>query len=480
MHHGILQNKHARRRSLAYLRDLEGLMEDLDNPEAAKYMSLSVRGRRVMPNNDSLNLIRDLKETQIPECMDENNIHSYSPWWQVHGLEPEHCQRNANYLKLLSRHFVADVKRITNMGVKNRNNAWRSLDRHVLMLYREVIQHEQFAHDILSHYVDCGSNFPELTSRSPLVVIGKSGSGKSSNIAKLSKDAKSILGKDCICVRRFIQITPTRHSLHSLLVGVCLQISIAYQVDYPADLVNKDIHSLALFFYDLINTVSDLISKAEVTKPLVVLLDSVDLLEESGTNIRNLWWLPHACPPHVHIVVSMTTSDTSNQSGLDEFLLKPFSNKNAMDFAQGICHKMGHVLKDNQKRIFDKVIEDSGELSVLDLTLITEATLSWRSFTDVHDLHLTSVMGEMFDKTICLAEKEFGVNLVTQVCGYVTTAYGGVSETELTDLLIQDDKLVTNYSLSPNIQPLVLIRLRSVDYLQFFPQWFFLCSWISF
>ena len=132
-------------------------------------------------------------------------------------------------------------------------------------------------------------------------MIGDSGSGKSSVMAELVREAEESR-KNAVIVYRFIGTSSRSSNIISLLQSVCGQIAREYNTTIEALAGEGRDKSL----YDL-NGLTEILRKslalATPQKPILLFLDALDQLSDSD-NAKSLYWLPREFPQNTRMIVS--------------------------------------------------------------------------------------------------------------------------------------------------------------------------------
>jgi WD40 repeat protein len=129
---------------------------------------------------------------------------------------------------------------------------------------------------------------------SPLVVAGRSGSGKTALFAEAFRTLSADAGGQ-VFIRRFIGATPRSDRLTTLLQDLSEEISSTYGRETAAPI---DPMRLRRHFLDAITTLP---TRA---RPLILMLDGLDQLD-AGDDASGLQWLPSTLPAVVHVVLSV-------------------------------------------------------------------------------------------------------------------------------------------------------------------------------
>ncbi len=175
----------------------------------------------------------------------------------------------------------------------------------------------------------------------PYVIAGESGSGKTSLVAYLCLHV-FIVGFDyrshlvvemsnvvsminsCLVVR-FIGTTTASYSIEDILRSICQQISDAYS--FGNSICRLFLCSMSLlltteipkYYDDLVDLFHQFLYKVPETKPLFLILDSLDQLSKHH-NGANLAWLPSVFPSSVRIILSTLPDEKYLYSILIELL----------------------------------------------------------------------------------------------------------------------------------------------------------------
>ena len=171
-------------------------------------------------------------------------------------------------------------------------------------LETEIEAHETFGIERSLHFTGRADMLRDIehyirgSDRNPLVVQGVSGTGKSALMARAAQRVESNHGGGEV-VFRFIGATPRSSDPRALLEDLCRQISKSYGADesgIPSD------------YLELVREFPARLALATAGKPLILFLDALDQLADTG-DARRLNWLPAELPPHVRLIVSTLPGD---------------------------------------------------------------------------------------------------------------------------------------------------------------------------
>ncbi|WAR21880.1 NWD1-like protein [Mya arenaria] len=300
----------------------------------------------------------------------------------------------------------------------------------------------------------------------PVIVVGKSGSGKTALMAKLAEVSQSwYASKNPVFMVRFLGTSTMSTAIREVLFGLCEQIWQVYKIQRPSGIdFDADYQYLTKYF-------AALLWKIDVMeKPLTIVLDSVDQLNQTD-HAHMLNWLPQKLPKNVTFLISLVTDRTDCFRNLQQVF--PFSerfiemNKFQNDVASDVIIMMNkkysrHLSKKQKNMILDQFAYCSQPLY---LKLLVDMSLSWRSYTDVNQSLLGATIKEAINHLFDNLEKNHGEILVQRGIGYLCAAREGLSEMELEDLLSLDDEDTYIYHLPPDpevirLPPLLWKRIQ--------------------
>jgi WD40 repeat protein/AAA+ ATPase superfamily predicted ATPase len=445
---GIIKVQDAHEHVFCFFRRLEGLKENL---AAKDFWDLDELGKVDYEAQNSLQKLKDDLRSRLPETVFE-----YNARWTGKRITTDHiselCKDAYDHLSQIIRKQVDQFENID-------------------PLEQEIAAHDKFGKDrakfftgridilkAIDQYVNS-----RLTSKSnrPLVIYGRSGSGKSALMAHAIEEFRNNYPSTEV-VSRFIGATPESINGRALLESLCKQISRIYGVDestIPTD------------YKELIEDFPKRLESATAEKPLVIFLDALDQLSDMD-NARNLIWLPAKLPAHVRLVVSIlagndSKSDSEILSSVKRKLvksillqLKPMSIKEGSELLdRWLKEDARRILQiHQQKEILDKFSHNGLPLY---LRLAFEEARRWRSYTNHTKLN-SEIPGIILDLFRKLSNKaNHGKVLVSRSLEYLGASKNGLGEDELLDVLSEDKNVVKDFKRrsprSPNVNALPVI-----------------------
>ncbi len=304
INHGILSlsSVSAENSSLCYARTLSNLEENLNDDSAERYVDVLQNVSPLSVDVEAQKLLRVLKHQKLPRALNfgsTSNYHSYSIPWVPCGVN-EQISEHGDYLQQLCEQVWIDMKNLIDKAVKSRSILQSALHAEVLHHASLCVQKCETYCDRkdgvmtkVHHYIN------NATSR-PLILHGKSGSGKTTVMAKAAKSIISCWSEqETFIILRFFGTSPSSSSIREALISICEQICGLYETTHPT-FNDLDIVEIVQYFRtDLWINVAEFPSKT-----VILMLDSVDQLS-SMDGAHSMKWLPLLVPSNVRIVVSM-------------------------------------------------------------------------------------------------------------------------------------------------------------------------------
>jgi WD40 repeat protein len=351
-------------------------------------------------------------------------------------------------------------------------------------LTRENRAHEEFGAERCQHFVGRQKILDNIAAyihgdqQSPLVVYGPSGSGKSALMAKAlldaaSEDKPAHINQRYI-IHRFVGATPESTDIRTLLRNLCLEIAHAFGFDRLkeqelANVTDPAARDAVMRKYEipeeyryLSERFREFLGMIPGDRRLLLFLDALDQLSGSD-NAHSLNWLPSALPANVKIVFSMLEQEDDTGECLRSARLKV--PKSALLRLEDMPHEEGEQVL--QKWLFEAYPEKKCTLTdvqmesvlagfrgcptPLYLKLAFEEARLWKSYDglpygadNVPGL-AGDVPGVVRDMLARLRDKkQHGDALVKTFIGLLSAARHGLSETEILELLSEDETVMVD------------------------------------
>lgn len=241
-----------------------------------------------------------------------------------------------------------------------------------------------------------------------------------------------------LMVLRFLGTSPDSSSVVQLLTSICQQICFFYRQTLDSD-PPSELNGLVSHF-------KSLLTMATKQKPLVLFLDSLDQLS-SPDAAHQLSWFPICLPPHCKLVVSVVPNYFGTLDRLRRILENPSSYVHVLPLGPELgisvlrswLASANRTVTDDQWRTVQEAIETCS--IPLYIKMVFGEISRWQSYHRGQLTTLASGIREAIIKLFERTENQHGKILVSHAFGYVTLSKGGLTETELEDLLSLDEKV---------------------------------------
>ena len=439
---GIFNDPQSRDRCLCYYRDLVGIETALDEKTTGTYID------KVPPhfglNVEAQHLLKSLKEEKIPERLASENIHKFTVPWVKGGIDPSHSI-HSSYLKMFSDQVKLDVLTLIGRAHKTQNKTQDSNK-----LYEEVSHHASFCKnrcELFRGREECLARIRSLIlvgNGRPVVVYGKSGSGKTSLMAKIAQQVHSWIGKSCVMVLRFLGTSPLSSGIHETLSSLCQQLCTIYAITGP-DILLMEFSEIVQYFNSLLQDVLP----QKVESDLVIILDSVDQLNASN-GAHRMAWLLKSLPPKIHIIVSTLSEGydclfaLKSSIPLQECFIEvsDLPNSTGSEILETWFHNANRTITSTQKSLILDVF--SMNPKPLFLRLLFHKAMSWFSYTSTASLDLPRSSSEALNELFDDLEETHGELFLQRAFFYFTASRNGLSDSEIEDVLSLDNEVLSD------------------------------------
>lgn len=310
-------------------------------------------------------------------------------------------------------------------------------------LDEETSAHADFGRSRSRHFagrragLDAIDRYLSGPARTPLVVAGESGSGKTAFLAHAA-DRTAARRASAEVITRFIGATPESADGRSLLDGIWRDIARRYGL--PDDTATRTYRDLARGF-------PERLAVATAERPLVVVLDALDQLAPTD-RANALGWLPRVLPPDVYLVASTTpgegTAAVERRLGAQAIIpLDDLGIREGLRLLETWLAEAGRRLTRSQRR---KILEGfRGCRLPLYLKLAFEAAREWTS--DDKDARIGPDIPSLIDALFgrLADEGNHGGDMVARSLAYLAASRHGLTEDELVLLLSRDHDVMAAF-----------------------------------
>ncbi len=376
----------------------------------------------------------------------------------------EGCQKQLTKLKSdlktkLDEHFInykADwkdgetkiVNRKTEFTEKVEGLLWGIIEKQLKQavskdeIEHEVGFHEQFKNQLVEHFkgrVEILTNISNYlnnkSEQNPLALIGESGSGKSSVMAKAVQDEGN-KGNNSVIIYRFIGASSASTNLVSLLQSVASQIAGKYNTtleELAGEGYEKNLHEI----YGITEVFKKSLELSTPEKPLIVFLDALDQLTTTETE-NNFYWFPNEIPENSSVVVSALKELEHVFERCSKINLPKLPAREAEEILDAWFKVIKRTLTDEQEKLV--LHNKSTEILPIYLKLAFEQAKKWESYkTNISLKHdVPGIINDFIDSLATEHNREFVQDVIClMLCG----RYKGLSENEILEIFAFDDGL---------------------------------------
>ena len=400
--------------------------------------------------------LKELKESLSAQLNDNNCAALYVPWSDT-ALDPHKYSKHAHYLDDFHNTIIEKLTPIINAAVKKAKAGEVRAHDECGILYNEIMEHLLHGRNLLEVHglitlrdteerlLGHLKNKDVKDGRHAVLLAWPDGSGKSTAMARLYELAAEALGPDLWIIVRFCGATARSTTVYEVLASLCCQLCWLLQLEH--DLAAYDIYQMINCFQQLLR------EAAQKGKYVVIILDGLEQFHRSNPDLSDILveWLGEKMPWTVQVYISYVASPTT--SDLFQALkgkIKPKANlipapklteSDAKNFlTTHLNQNKRKLMSDQEKTVLHTFRFDS---NLLLLRLLTEEALKWTSTfqSQVMAKNVKSLEGciqYLFNQM----EKEFGVDIIGPVCRYLNSAWHGLSEMELLDVLSCNNALL--------------------------------------
>ncbi|XP_064620122.1 NACHT domain- and WD repeat-containing protein 1-like [Lineus longissimus] len=453
--HGILNTTFPKESSLCYMRDLNGVDEDLENNLARRHTDAEgIDGKHCL-KTEAQELLENLKTNGMQSKLPDKNIRKFALNWEAGGIDPEKHEEHEKYINDFCSGFVEDIRWLVLEYKRKLEKKAAKYGKTLGPLLSEVHHHLRFCNmkceifygredeiKVVQMYLQNETS----SNKKPFVLYAPSGSGKTALMAMLAKRTKEWLGKESVVMIRFLGTSADSSTVIKTLASLCQQICVVYNIKFEPDKTHQIGH-VTKYFHHLLMIVQ---LKGGKQRPLVIFLDSLDQLNPSD-HAHNMMWLPKRCPRSVHIITSTLPDLYECLPNLQKHLgadattylqLQPLSVDIGNDIIESYLSKKNRTVNKKQHMfIIDAFMKFS---SPLFLKLLLDEACTWKSHVTVQNIKLARSVKEAILNLFEKLEDRYGKTFIRFALGYFTVGRNGLSDIELEDVLSCNDEVLND------------------------------------
>lgn len=419
------------------------------DPAAHKHLDIGPDGEIDSFSQEQLVQLSKRLATKVGQ----SNFLKFDIPWNSSGLDPDGIESHRKYLEEFCSKIHDSLKDVIDKAItEEEEREPRRIDER---LYEELQRQSSFCQqqtetfhgqsDILNQlesYLSSGKSIP-------LILHGGPGCGKTSIAAMCTKHVSS----KTACVVRFVGTSLESQTINQIFRSACDQIACLY-----GGYISITSGGMEQLQMDLLK----LLDRVTADRPLLLILDGVDQLEDS---ISNFDWLPKVLPPHVKMILTCNSNENKVYSSLKSYLGDSAIYLEVTPLKQGEVSRLTDltlksisrtVTEEQSKRLKSAAAKCSNPLYV-QLACYMAGTV--KSYTPQEDLRVekdvTSQINSLFD----FLESRYGKLAVAHTLSYVTACRYGIRDGEMMDVLSCDDKVLDSVFANSSV---VLRRVPSL------------------
>ena len=335
------------------------------------------------------------------------------------------------------RYPVADYNDAEDLGNQVEAAFMKLLDelfpqKEITFLEKERIAQKAFLNSRCSVYIPDENNFLALDQfleekeQQCYVVTGVGGMGKSALIANWLRRRENDSKRNVIY--HFIGNSSSENDYHRILKRLIDEIRDIYQLPKKED--DEQLGQKK----DPKDELQELFVEISVKKPLLIVLDGVNQLEEKG-NIKRLSWLP-ASPKNVKMLFSTLEGDrtmnTFRELHYPLLVLQPLDVIKRRTLIVDYLHKYGKKLSEVQ--ITRMIANELNKNTLVLRTLIDELIRFgvYEKLDERIDYYLEAKdISDFFQRVLFRCEQDYGKELVCRTLSLIAVSRNGLREDEL-------------------------------------------------
>ena len=412
--------------------------ENLESPE--QHVLAIVRDIKNLPDDASARDFIDIKNGKPdPECQEQiqklktklteklgSNYMPYNATWK------DNCSVMDN-----SQKFEDDIYNFFKGVIQEQLEQIISPDE----IDHEILLHRDFKKGLNEHFYGRNEMLQKIkqyrvsSQKQILCMIGESGSGKSSVMARAVSETENE-NKNALVVFRFIGTSSASSNIISLLQSISGQIAREYDTTLEQLIGEGNEKNL----YDM-NGITEVFRKCQELstpeKPIFIYLDALDQLNDSD-NAKALYWLPTELPEHTRIIISSLPELESQLSSHKVEHLEVLPVPEAQQILRRWFDSVHRTLtKEQYEELLTKF--EKTKLPIY-LKLAFEMAKNWHSYKADYNLK-DDVEGIINGFIDALGEDHNAEFIQDAICLMLCGRYQGLAEDEILEIFAFDDEL---------------------------------------
>jgi WD40 repeat protein/guanylate kinase len=290
----------------------------------------------------------------------------------------------------------------------------------------------------------------------PFVIYASSGSGKSSLMSKIIKNSKQKY-KSYNIIYRFVGISDLSNNPINLFTSIYFELISISEVSL---LLNRYFMQTQLSQEAILSSIKELSKVIEFLienypSKLIIFLDALDQF----IIVDKLNWLPMKLPQNVKIILS-TLPNEDKYKNIDYLprLREKYKNSNNFLFLESFNKEEASSMIEEYLNYFNRTVTTSQKNKLLNafiqngsplyLKILLEEAMEWKSYTIVDNEIYPKDTDELIERLFDRLNSKFHHSkpLINYSCAYIACSKGGLSESEMFDILTNEKDIMDDVS----------------------------------
>ncbi|CAF1388492.1 unnamed protein product, partial [Didymodactylos carnosus] len=373
--------------------------------------------------------------------------------WKSGGINISTCRDHEKYIDdfclYLHQTILEHVKK-TCANSTTIHPFYEELTHHAVFCIEKTtifFGREELMHNI-KHYIEN----VDSSRKTVLAVVADSGGGKTSLMAKLARKIHDWYPSGAVIIR-FLGTSAESTTIDSVLRSLCIQLTLIYNESELSDDEVQTFSSLVTTFHNLLKTISK--KKRSCPKPLFILLDAIDQLENTLNVFLFESWLPRLLPKDIFIIISFIPSQSQfnlqktflNHIKQNEdtvlFELPKLKTNDCKSIIETYLKHWNRQLTTTQ---YDYVLQRvQSNPTPLYLKLLLDLARTWTHFQNLdikQTVEFPLTIEDAVEQLFIRLELKYGQIFVQYSLACLCYSLSGVTENELEDCLSINDQVM--------------------------------------
>ncbi|CAF1533025.1 unnamed protein product, partial [Rotaria sordida] len=445
IYRALKNNINKSRRIICFFREIIDI-EELDS----KY--------REIENADETKKLLEKIKNLLHQSIDSSDIYTYRIRWNDEN-------NRIKYFSQVFEDFYHAIKSQIDFHLIKYEKQQKNF------LYNQILEHAIQCNLLTQRYfprqdiLEQIKNYIMSTSNCPCILLGESGTGKSSIMAKLVSEIPTYYTQtnSLSVIIRFLGVTPSSSDIRRPLISIIEQISTIYHLNKPTnfDNVKENLENILMY-----------IPKNE---HLILLFDAIDQLQLTDLENLSIWLPTKFSSANIKCIISTISEIEIERKSIDirqqlrtiyknEIIEIEINNLNENLAEQVLNYWLEQdrrCLTSIQHEWLKKKFRIQHYLTPLFLSLLYDQTLTWHSFNQMPDQVFLAIRNtrDAIEYLYNQLGLKHGEILFRRSMQYLQLS-GGLSELEIEDILSLDDEVLQSVFVH-YLPPFKLFRLPS-------------------